>query len=232
MRAQERAALHRHLGSAYAPASLAICADTEFVPDEGLAAASFLSDRGVVGLFVRHKLLESLNAKLDYTSPSLLLGVDRRHDEETRTSAREALLALVWEAVDALPDPVRRGFELLATRTIETAYLDCRAAHDRKAELDATYVQERKRHLEWLHQMCELKQRLEHLAESHLFARGARWRTALLDELVLLDLIPIANSDQFLIDVKRRLSMQQDPTTLTDAFTRLRGGPGLTRGGG
>jgi hypothetical protein len=112
VQAKERTALHRHLGGAYAPETLAAGPDSELPKrdgQDGLTEAAFLSQRGVVGLFVRHKLLEWLNAKLDHSSPSLLLGIDRRHDEDAREEARIALLSLLWEVTPALPERLRLG---------------------------------------------------------------------------------------------------------------------------
>jgi hypothetical protein len=166
VQAKERTALHRHLGGAYAPETLAAGPDSELPKrdgQDGLTEAAFLSQRGVVGLFVRQKLLEWLNAKLDHSSPSLLLGIDRRHDEDAREEARIALLSLLWEVNPALPERLRLGFEFLATRTINASSVDCSSAHH-KVELDATYEREKDQHLRWLRQVCQLKLRLQWMA--------------------------------------------------------------------
>jgi hypothetical protein len=221
--AEERAALHRHLGGAYAPQALAVSPDSE-PPEQdeqdGLTEAAFVGQCGAVGLFVRHKLLEWLNAKLDYSSPSLLLGIDRRHDEDTREEARTALLNLLWEAAPALPERFRLGFEFLATRTINTASVDCASAQG-KVELDATYEREREQHLRWLRQVCQLKLRLEQMVITHLENRAGRCPKGFLDELVLLDRVPLAASSQFLEQVARDLHLKE-PATLVDSFTTLR----------
>jgi hypothetical protein len=224
VQAKARTALHRHLGGAYAPESLAVDPDTEPPePDalDELRGAAFLSQRGVVGLFVRHKLLEWLNAKLDHSSPSLLLGIDRRHDENTREEARMALLTLLWEAVPALPERIRLGFELLATRTINTASLDCASAIDGKAELDATYEREREQHLRWLREVCQVKLRLRQMAVIHLQNRAYRCPKGFLDELALLDRVRLAASPRFLDQVAHDLHLEE-LAALADAFTTLR----------
>jgi tetratricopeptide (TPR) repeat protein len=222
VRAKERAGLHRHLGGAYAPASLAVRPDAEEpVEAPELSVISFLGNRIALRIFVGHTLLQYLNAKLDFTSPSLLLGVALDDDEETVSASRTALRDLVLDACPALPARIRQPFQALALERVETAHRDVRSTRSATLRLDPMYSSELGRHLQWLEGICRFKLQLEAMVHRHLVAYGRRWSLDFLDELALLDGIPLAAGPGFLPTVQRRLRLAYEPKDLAETFTKL-----------
>jgi hypothetical protein len=188
-----------------------------------VSVSAFLASHERVALFVRHKFLEVLNAKLDFASPSVLLGVARSDDHQIRRQARDALLALVASAVGSLPSPVRAGFEAIAREQVHAAYRDSWSAGQRTRTLDPWYEEEIERHLEWIRAVSELKQRLERMAQRRLKRLPRRQARKVLDELVLLDRIPLVSSEELLRALRRDARKRGDPASLQEAFTTLRG---------
>jgi tetratricopeptide (TPR) repeat protein len=227
VRAKERAGLHRQLGGAYAPASLAVCPEAEEpVEVPKLSVVSFLGNRAAVRIFVGHTLLQYLNAKVDFTSPSLLLGVALDDDKETLTAARTTLRELILDACPALPARIRQPFQALALETVEAAHRNVRSTRSATVRLDPMYEGELERHLQWLEAVCQLKRRLAAMVHGYLVAYGDRWPLDFLDELVILDRIPLGASPGFLPTVQRRLRLADDPMELAEIFTQLHGQAG------
>jgi hypothetical protein len=220
--AADRIAFHRHFGGSYGPAALAVCSPTDEQPEADVSVAAFLASRERVGLFVRHKLLETLNAKLDFASPSLLLGVARSDDQEVRRQARDRLLALVAIAVKSLPSRVRAGFEAICKEQVEAAYRDSWSARQRTRALDPWYQDEVERQLEWIRAVSELKRRLERTAQWRLQRLPRRQARKIVDELILLDRIPVASSEELLRTMRRDARKRGDPASLQEVFATLR----------
>lgn len=221
LHAGARADLHRDLGGAWAPARLAAEEPEDRPGLDELAATVFVTNAGRVRLFVRHRLLEQLNRKLDIASPTLLLGVARDEDDEIRDQARDRLLDLIVLACASLPARVRPGFRELATGRVRRAHLACQRPSSRTLALDASYEEEQARHLDWLRSVCRLRRDLVNLVWKHRedLETGLE-PAAVLDELVLLDALPVANSPRFLETIRHEL--RQDEEVLREPMHQLR----------
>ena len=221
LHAGARADLHRDLGGAWAPAYLAAEGPEDRAGPNELEASVFVTNASRVRLFVRHRLLEQLNRKLDIASPTLLLGVARGEDDEIRDQARDRLLDLIVLACASLPARVRPQFRELATSRVRRAHLACQRARSRTLALDASYEEEQARHLDWLRSVCRLRRDLLHMVWAHRedLETGLE-PAAVLDELVLLDAIPVANSPRFLEIIRHEL--RQDEEVLRQPMHQLR----------
>ena len=216
-----RADLHRDLGGAWAPARLAADDPEDRAPLDDLACAVFLSSAGRVRLFVRHRLLEHLNRKLDFASPTLLLGVARDEDDQIRGQARDRLLDLVVLACASLPVSVRSGFREIATARVRGAYHACQQASSRTLSLDGSYEEEQARQLDWLRSVSLLRLNLVDLVWRHREELDTGLESAaVLDELVLLDMLPVANSPRYLEEIRHEL--RRDEELLREPMQRLR----------
>jgi tetratricopeptide (TPR) repeat protein len=217
-----RIAFHRHFGAAYAPASLAVCSSTEQPPEQDDAAkAAFVRSQLRVALFVRHKLLECLNARLDFASPALLLGVARSDDDELRRKARDGLLTLLRHATRSLPVRVRREFATLGEHSIQAAYQDSSAAQRRTLAEDPWFTGELERYREWRRAVGDLKWRLHSLVRWQLQTKAVRGGRRVVNELLLLDLIPLGDSEELLRVIRRDTRGRHDPASVQGLFTQL-----------
>ena len=206
LHAGARADLHRDLGGAWASARLAAEEPEDRAVRDELGATLFVTNAGRVRLFVRHRLLEQLNRKLDLASPTLLLGVARDEDDEIRDQAMGRLLDLIVLASASLPARVRPRFRELATARVRRAHLACQQASSRTLALDPSYEEEQARHLDWLRSICRLRRDLLDLVWAHREdLESGLEPAAVLDELVLLDALPVANSPRFLETIRHEL---------------------------
>jgi hypothetical protein len=219
--ASARADLHRDLGGAFAPSRLAAeQLDDQGRPDE-VGVTVFLASVSRVRLFVRHRLLEFVNRKLDFTSPTLLLGVARDEDESVRSEAMNRLLEAVVLACASLPARVRPGFREIAVTRVRRAYLACQPASSRTLALDSSYEEEQARQLDWVKSVCRLKLHLRNVVWRHRtdFEAGLE-PVAVLDELVLLDALPVANSPRLMEMVRHELRREEE--ALRETMRQLR----------
>jgi hypothetical protein len=220
LHASARADLHRDLGGAFAPPRLA-GEDNDRAGSDELAVSVFLASVTRVRLFVRHRLLELLNRKLDFASPTLLLGVARDEDEGVRSEAMDRLLEVVVLACASLPARVRPGFRELAAARVRAAHAACQQASSRTLAFDPAYEEEQARQLDWIMSVCRLKLRLRNLVWRQRAVLDAGLQpAAVLDELLLLDMLPVANSPRLLERVRHEFRWDTD--ALRETMRQLR----------
>jgi hypothetical protein len=221
--AAERAELHRAFAGAYAPRLLAVQpSDASDEEEDEPALAAFLTSRQRLRSFTRHSLLAFLSERLNLDSPTLLLGVARTEDEDARVAARSSLLDFITTACAPLPPRVREGYVRVASNRVEAAFTASRATERRTLAMDPTYADERERHLTWLQSVCELKARVGWLVRGHDEVLEGLDTLAFLDELILLDRIPLTSSSALLATIRSRLRARDDDPSLQGAMGRLR----------
>jgi tetratricopeptide (TPR) repeat protein len=211
--ARSRAEFHRAIGNAYAPAFLVDKLDTDWHNKvEGPAFLDFISFVGSpsrVQNFIDHKWLEFINARLDCSSPPLIVGVSRSEGEEVRTTARDKMLAFLEKTAPLLPERVGRAFPKLVKRHLEQAFAACASAKRLTLKKDPRYPEEKDRLLQVLSDICQLKIKLFQIAmqkagqywtPSPRIRELARHMTSVdfLAQLARLDDIPIDLSNEFL----------------------------------
>ncbi len=210
-RAGTRSDFHRAFANAYAPAFLATPLERErdWKKDiDNLSLLSFLASPGRIRSFVDHKQLQFLNAKLNFNSPPLILGVSRVNGEEVRSQAREKLLAFVEDVGHLLPDRVRKAFTGMVGRHIGQAFDACASAKRITAARDSHYQDEERRQLQLLTEFAELKYKLVvAIQESEEIAKHMV-SVDFLEELARLDAIPVDTSVEFLRPVAGALGME------------------------
>lgn len=211
LHADTRRQFHRAFSHSYAPRLLLEKLDNDWLekitPD---AVVSFLTNPGRIANFVEHKLLEFLNAQLQFTSPPLVLGASRAAGEEARQRARDRQLAFHREVQELLPRRVRAGFRHLADEHVAEAYERCSSARRLTQKKDPHYPQEKDRLLNMLADFCELKFKLYLML--HRAGDSVKHVTSAegLRQLLRLDLVPIDASDEFLAAVAGKLHRRPD----------------------
>lgn len=210
--ARTRADFHRAFGNSYAPAFLSKTLDKEEKPIDELTILSFCASPGRVRNFVEHKLLEFLNAKLDFTSPPLILGVSRAEGETVRSQARETLGAFLDEAARCLPARVRGAFVGLVKRHLEQAWQACASARRLTAPKDPRYAEELPRQAEILKDFAQLKIKLVRAVQQNQELSRHLVSVDFLQELARLDQIPLALSDELLRPVAYSFGIEKAET--------------------
>jgi len=194
-----RSDFHRAFGDAYAPAFLfeELTKDWSDKVEDG-PMQSFLGSPGRVRSFVDHKLLEFFNAKLDFTSPPLMLGVSRSEGEQIRAQARERLLDFASSVCALLPERVHGAFADLSKRHIEEAFEACSSARRIMLRKDTRYPEEEPRQINLIADICKLKYKLVIATKKTSEMVRHMDSVEFLQQLARLDTIPIGQSPEFL----------------------------------
>ena len=211
--ARIRADFHRSFGNAYAPAFLNKKLDKDWDRSiDDLALLSFCASPGRVRNFVDHKILEFINAKLDFTSPPLLLGVSRAEGEGSRTQACEIMNAFLEEMASLLPARVRIAFVGLVKRHLENALKACSSAVRLTVRKDPHYAEELPRQEDMLKEFCQLKVKLVRAVQQNRELGRHLTSVAFLQELGRLDRIPLGLSEEMLLPIALSFGMEKTET--------------------
>jgi hypothetical protein len=205
--APRRRDLHEALGMALLPPelpALIYAEQSEAKPDEK-ALVALIERHSQARACFAHLLLKFFNSKLDYRSPLLVLGVDRGEADEVRAAAATKLRA--WcEIVERFCDwPVFRRY-LDCVRVHIADQLDiCRVPAKLSQRRDPHFQEERRKHLEWLREVCRLKLRLRSLllSREQAYLQFVSWPALIsfINALLGLDEIPLDLSPSFLAEV-------------------------------
>ena len=200
--APARATFHRNVGSAYAPGCfLEIKREGDLTDTEEAGLVSFLESPLRVRTYVTHKRLEWFNRKLDFASPTLVLGCDRNDPEGTRTLAAGKLLAFADVCCDQLPQRAKEKFRRLSHAHINTAHQNCKNLQNILE--DSVHTTERPRQLEWVREIAMLKRQIgDCILKSKELPRRIS-SPAFFDELLRLDEVPIDLSPSILSSINR-----------------------------
>lgn len=149
--AATRAEFHRAFGDAFAPTFLSEPFSNEW-PDsvDSAALISFLSSPGRVRSFVNHRLLEFLNTRFEFTSPSLVIGLKRIEAANRREEAGKALCAFAKTGSGLLPVRVAEQYTDLAIDQFEKTVDVCASVDRLTLAHNRNYEDEEKRQLELL----------------------------------------------------------------------------------
>jgi hypothetical protein len=197
-----RADFHRHFGRAYGPAFLAEEKEGPGEFDEN-AWLGFFNSPVRARLFVEHTLLEFFNARLDFTSPPLLLGIQSKEGAR-REEARKEMRSFLEGVAAGIPGKVRTPFGELAQETLEEADRACQSPARLTQRRDTQYDEERKRLLEWIGKVLDLKYRITaavHRDEGKWMEEAENVEAAL--HLARLNRIPIRSSPELLENAAR-----------------------------
>jgi tetratricopeptide (TPR) repeat protein len=219
--ARERGDLHRHLGSAYAPVSLLPRehGQDEIPPDEH-ALLAFLNSPGRVRAFVGHTLAGMLEARLEFTSPTLVLGATRNEGDHVRTACRARMEAFIDLATGSLPDRVRDRFADLCRRHVATAAAACAKAGRLDRRRDRRYDEEEHRLIGLVKDAIQLNLRLRDAVSSDPALVRHIESIECLEEFGRLGEVPIDASPELLQSVARVFGVT-DSTLLTQFIRQL-----------
>lgn len=221
-RAGERADFHRALGNAYAPAFLFEKLDNNWIENiDQTAFDGFLASPGRVRNFVEHKLLEFLNAKLDFTSPPLILGVRRDANEQARDEARKQLLSFIDDVRSLLPDRVREAFADASRHYVEDALTACASSGRLLLKKDSRYKEEEDRQIHLLAEFCHLKFKLTLAAQKSKDFAKHMTGVDFFEQLARLDAIPLNQSPDFIKVIAGSLGIS-DPDELLECMKHLK----------
>lgn len=201
--AAARALFHRNFGSACAPECI-LTAKREgaLTEAEETSLVSFLESPSRVRSYVSHKILEFFNRKLDFASPTLVLGCERNEHETNRTLAAKKMLAFADRCLDLIPPRVGQNFLSHSRRYIELAQRNCKDLHHIVEDVD--YTAEHQRQLAWVRELAMLKIRIaDCIINSKELPRRVT-SLAFLHELGRLDDVPMDLSPNVLLSVDRK----------------------------
>jgi tetratricopeptide (TPR) repeat protein len=200
--AQERADFHHQFAGAFAPLAFSQPAEAKQIPEvDPISLTGFLKSPSQVRLFVTHKLFAFLNAKLQMTSPPLILGTQRSDDEISRKKALNGLLNFVEETHDLLPDRISKAFAAIVGKYLEKTFETCKSAKRLTLENDPRYNDEEDLHKQWIKDICYLKITLYKVLMEHIDILVGLSSVDFFSELVRLDQIPIDQQETFLKNV-------------------------------
>jgi tetratricopeptide (TPR) repeat protein len=206
----ERAAFHREFGAAYAPRCFAADQhkDGKRPESDEAEVLGFLNSPARVGLFVDHRILSLFNARMDFRSPSIVLGVRRSANAEERSRAKEKMLGFIESVEPLIPRRAAKVFCDNARKRIEWADERCKSAS--RIKRDSAYQDEEKTLLQWiasivayhhhLYQVLTLSTNLvQHLGSPEALAALCR-----------LEAVPIDTSAQLLQTVAAGYKVDQE----------------------
>ncbi len=205
--APERKQLHEGIGMALLPQSLPRFfyeQEGKIDPDEQ-SRVSLVEQHGQMRQFVAQVTLMFFNAKVDFRSPLLFLGVDRGESPDVRTAAAGQLRRLCDTLAGEIGWPV---FALYLDRVrdhVEDQLEVCRDPTNLTHRRDPHFPSEKPRQLEWLREACLFKIRLRNLllAGDLAYLDHVSWPAMIrfIDAMARLDEMPIDLSPSFLNDV-------------------------------
>lgn len=159
--ATARAEFHRIIGNTYAPGFLSAKLDGDWKDKiDAASLISFLSSAGRFRSYIDHRLLEYVNARFTFESPSLILGI-KRVEAESHTDAAEQVMKNFANAVsELLPKRMRRAFKRVIDKTLSDAADSCRDTNQLTLQAMPNYEQEEKNQIELLVRMFDIKLKL------------------------------------------------------------------------
>jgi tetratricopeptide (TPR) repeat protein len=214
-RASLRSRFHRSFGNGYAPAFLSARFDNEW-GDKVVPAAliAFLSSPGRVRNYVNHRLLEYLNTRFEFTSPSLVLGIKRIEAERLTDAALETMTRYAGQVCQLLPGHVGLSFRRAAEQAFARAAEMCRDSRRLTLEETPRYREEEKRQIELLARMYDLKLKLVVAFNRHVNMVKNVGSFDFLDQLARLNQIPLQLSPGLQPIVAAAMSLPEE--TLLD----------------
>ncbi|MEY9485465.1 tetratricopeptide (TPR) repeat protein [Streptomyces calvus] len=220
--AAERAEVHRVLAGSFGTAPLCkrLLPDGERDDEDEHRMTPVLAARSKVAVATAHLRLEELNHLLSHRSWSLLLGVDRSAGEPEAAAALERRTAFVATAVRDLPARVRDPFEKLCRRLLEEAHRDASGTKGRTRRPDDDA--EEQAHLLWARGRILWKVAIREAVAG----RRADWALTeysgeVIDNLRLIDDLPLDPTDELLARTVRQLGSPDDPSVFADRHNRL-----------
>jgi tetratricopeptide (TPR) repeat protein len=214
-RASLRSRFHRSFGNGYAPAFLSARFDNEW-GDRVVPAAliTFLSSPGRVRNYVDHRLLEYLNTRFEFTSPSLVLGIKRIEAERLTDAALQSMTAYAGQVCQLLPGQVGLSFRRAAEQAFAQAAEMCRDSRRLTLQETPRYREEEKRQIELLARMYDLKLKLVVAFNRHVNMVKNVGSFDFLDQLARLNQIPLELSPGLQPIVAAAMSLPEE--TLLD----------------
>jgi|GEM_PF-2254730 len=222
LQARARTEFHRDFGNAYAPVYLISKQERQKEPaKDELACLSFFNSAAAVRSFVDHKLLETLNAKLAFKTPSLILGVARSEGARVREDARAKLDVFADECSNLLPPRVADHFRHLCHKHVQAALDACTHVEGLTLKKNPSYAEEEDRQIRWVKSIADLKVKLYVAATSFKELPARLSSIAFLAELRRLNAIPLDLSPSILESVAKSYgaSDSQRFLKLTDDFS-------------
>lgn len=154
----ERSCLHRNFASAYTVGYIVENQERRRDDEEVQRLfLSFISSSNCLKEFMHHKLAEMLNRKLDFKVPTLVLGVDRSTSIEKREKAYHQIKEFVDMVCKELPERIRGSFKKICLDYIDQSFEDSKDIEGLVLKKHAKYEDEKKKQLEWLQDIYQLK---------------------------------------------------------------------------
>lgn len=221
--ADARVRFHRNFGNAYAPRCIfALKQNKADIEKDAISLGAFLDNTARLRAFVDHTILEALNAKLNFFSPLLILGVERGESQKIRQKAAEKMKKFAHEGCASLPKNFGRIFSSLIDNVIDDALEACSSSNRLTHLKDPDYTKELSGQIQWVSDYAIFKLRLNQafLPLEDLLPRMS-WRSCfhLAEQLNRLDSVPIDFSRAFLESVSVQIG--QPPEMLVDTLKQL-----------
>ncbi len=219
--AATRVQFHRAFGNAYAPAFLSAKFDNEWSKTVDAAALiSFLSSPGRVRNYINHRLLEFLNTRFEFESPSLVLGIKRTEAEGRTDDAEKTMLEFVAKTESLIPPRAAKPFARLAEKTFRKKAVRCRDVRRLTLQESPKYDQEETRQVQVLARIFELKVKLVVAFNKNVDMVKNITSLDFLAELSRLDQVPLKVSPGLMPLVAN--SLQIDVELLHDLTSAIR----------
>lgn len=154
--AKERAEFHHNFACAFAPAIFTTTLDSQWQnniyknPAAKNALISFLESPARLRIYIEHTLLEIFNKKLDFNSPTLILGVKRTEKEKIRSKAKSRLEIFTDEICNLLPERAISPFSLICRQHLMKAFEACQKTEGLTLKSDPHYDKELAVQLHWI----------------------------------------------------------------------------------
>lgn len=137
--------------------------------DNEVAFCLLLNSGGSIRELISHTLCEIMNLRLNFRSPTLILGVGRNDPTEHRENAMKAMNQFIELLAPELPERIRAGFIQCCRVFFEKALASCMKPEGLTLAKNKYYHQEEERLIQWIAKVYKIKTKL------FLAARSLRW---------------------------------------------------------
>jgi hypothetical protein len=222
---EKRVEFHRSFSTSYAPAFSRYETGKMKDKDTKIQELDFIeliNRPGQLREFITHKFAEYFNRKLDYTTPTLVLGVERNVHQETRKQARDGLMDFARSICATLPRRVSDGFLNTCTAFINKAFELSQTPDRLVVSKNKNYYQEEKKHIHWIQDIYRLKKYfyLTFYSSKFQIVKQVRY----IDFIFILDElgnIPVSASKKYLESAVTSLNIMGEPSeviSMLDSF--------------
>jgi len=157
LHAKERADFHRDFASAYSAGFLKDEREQTGSKTDRNAFISLMNSPGYLEEFIKHKVAEFMNRRLNLNTPTLILGIERTANQKRRKEAQDSMVCFIEEVCSFLPERVRDGFRSTCSSFLNKAFDACTIAEGLTISKNIDFDRDEEKYIHWITDVYRLK---------------------------------------------------------------------------